>query len=52
MFRKLRVLALVLLPSLALADTNWDGSESTDWFDSDNWSSGLPGSNASSKIRA
>ncbi len=24
------------------AQTNWDGSDNTDWFDADNWSAGIP----------
>lgn len=40
-------LAPVIVCSLAaasavLADTTWDGSESSDWFDANNWNNGVP----------
>lgn len=35
---------LLSIGLLAYADTTWDGSESSDWFDVNNWSAGLPDS--------
>lgn len=40
------ILSAILLTSasLSFANTTWDGSESADWFDADNWSAGVPDS--------
>lgn len=38
----LQALAMSFPTQHAFADTEWDGSESSDWTDPDNWSDGVP----------
>ena len=45
MFKRMVFLSIVLCLVLAgsvSADTSWDGSESSDWSNADNWNAGVP----------
>ena len=46
------LMILAVLPDLAQAQTVWDGSDSTNWFNDGNWSAGAPTAGVSATIDA